>query len=62
MKKDIIVSLKVTECQNEFLNNICDLLGVSRSDYIRMLINVNMANLKGDVVDENEGSNLDNKL
>lgn len=45
--KNNVVSVRFNSDQIDFLSMVTSVLGVSESDYIRMLVNVQMSNLKG---------------
>lgn len=62
------ITLRLTDEQFDFIKGQCDVLGITPSDYLRMLVNgvLYTARMKGDIKEvlgrENDKTNSDNNL
>ena len=56
--KNNVISVRFSSDQADFLDMITSVLGVSSSEYIRMLVNVQMSNSRG-VLNEDKKNRID---
>ena len=56
------LQVRLNQEQVDFVNQISDILGITPSEYVRMVINVYMSSYGGGLKNENEQTNSDNIL
>ena len=56
------LQVRLNQEQVNFVNQISDILGITPSEYVRMVINVYMSSYGGGFKNENEQTNSDNIL